>query len=144
MNRKDVLALWKKASACIADEITNNEEFAKKIGSIFEASSVAAVSSNNETSNSSARKGKRRKPAKVNPFFLLEQGVESLKEGLEDLDTEELKDIISENGMDSARLAMKWKDPNRLINHIIEATQRRSSRGEAFWNTGSEKSNHSK
>ena len=37
--------------------------------------------------------------------------------------------------MDTAKLAMKWKDRDRLENHIVEMTQQRASRGNAFWNT---------
>ncbi|MCH4239067.1 MAG: hypothetical protein LKF71_02200 [Oscillospiraceae bacterium] len=139
MDKKTVLALWKKISACIAEEITNNNEFASRMGLIFEESIIKLNFSKHETTNTKPKRGNRREPAKVNPFVLLEQGVEVLKTALEALDIEELKDVIAENGMDTAKLAMKWKDRNRLINHIIDTTQRRSSRGEAFWNSGSEK-----
>jgi hypothetical protein len=139
MDRKTILALWKKASVCIADEITNNDEFANRLGLIFEENLVKVKSSKMESANTKSKKGNRREPAKINPFILLEQGVEGLKTALEALNIEELKDVIAENGMDTAKLAMKWKDRNRLINHIIDTTQRRSSRGEAFWNTGKEK-----
>ena len=66
---------------------------------------------------------------------MYEQGDDKLAEALSLLNIEELKDVIAANGMDAAKLAMKWKDRSRLEKHIIEATQRRSSRGEAFWNT---------
>lgn len=125
MDTKTVLAHWKKLSTCIADEITNNEEFSKKIGSIFEGEGPSVVK---------PKRTNRRAPAKVNPFDLYEHGNEALKTALEALGIEELKDVIAANGMDTARLAMKWKDRDRLINHIIEMTQRRSSRGDAFWN----------
>ena len=49
MDRKNVLALWKKVSSCIADEITNNDEFANRMGLIFEANLVTTDSSDNET-----------------------------------------------------------------------------------------------
>lgn len=139
MDKKIILGLWKKVSACIADEITNNDEFANRLGLILEENLVKAKSSKAESVNTKSHKGNRRRPAKINPFILLEQGAEVLKRALEALDIEELKDVIAENGMDTAKLAMKWKDGNRLINHIIDTTQRRSSRGEAFWNIGAEK-----
>lgn len=126
MDTKTVLALWKKLSVCIADEIKNNEEFSKKIGDLFEGENSSVVKH---------KKSNRRATAKIDPFALYEQGNEALKTALEALDIEELKDVIAANGMDNARLAMKWKDRDRLINHIIDMTQRRSSRGDAFWNT---------
>ncbi|MGX8700520.1 hypothetical protein [Caproiciproducens sp.] len=139
MDKKTVLELWEKISACIAEEITNNDEFAKRMGLLFEENIIKANCSKYEAVNTKPKRGNRREPAKVNPFALLEQGAEVLKTALEALDIEELKDVIAENGMDTAKLAMKWKDRNRLINHIIDTTQRRSSQGEAFWNSGSEK-----
>lgn len=130
METKTVLALWKKLSSCIADEISNNEEFSKKIGALFEGESSSTVK---------RKKSNRRALAKIDPFALYEQGNETLKTALETLDIKELKDVIAANGMDTARLAMKWKNRDRLINHIIDMTQRRSSRGDAFWNTGKDK-----
>ncbi|HNX29459.1 MAG TPA: hypothetical protein PKN87_08645 [Syntrophomonadaceae bacterium] len=138
MEKKTVLALWKKVSACITDEISNNDEFAKRIGSIFEDNLVKGKSKA-KIDMTKPKRSNRREPSKVDPFILLEQGIDAFKGALELLDIEELKDVIAEHGMDSAKLAMKWKDRNRLINHIIDTTQRRSSRGEAFWNTTSEK-----
>lgn len=139
MDKKTILTLWKKASTCIAEEITNNDEFANRLGLILEENLVKVKPSKLDSANSKSQKGNRREPAKVNPFVLLEQGAEVLKAELEALNIEELKDVIAENGMDTAKLAMKWKDRNRLINHIIDTTQRRSTRGEAFWNIGTEK-----
>ncbi len=126
MDTKTVLKLWKKLSTCIADEILNNEEFSKRIGALFEGEN---------SSLEEPKKTNRRAPAKIDPFALFEQGIETLKTSLEVLDIEELKDVVAANGMDTARLAMKWKDRDRLINHIIDMTQRRSSRGDAFWNS---------
>jgi hypothetical protein len=130
VDTKAVLVLWKKLSSCIADEISNNEEFSKKIGALFEGDTSFEVR---------PKKSNRRAPAKIDPFVLYEQGNETLQTALETLEIEELKDVIAANGMDTARLAMKWKDRDRIINHIIEMTQRRSTRGEAFWNTGKDK-----
>ncbi len=131
MDTKTVLAHWKKLSSLIADEISSNEEFSKKISALFEGESSSIVK---------PKKSNRRAPAKVDPFAIYEQGNGTLKIALEALDIEELKDVIAANGMDTARLAMKWKDRERLINHIIDITQRRSSRGDAFWNTSKDKS----
>jgi hypothetical protein len=128
---KTVLVLWKKLSSCIADEISNNEEFSKKIGALFEGVSSSTVK---------PKKSNRRTPSKIDPFILYDQGSATLKTSLETLNIEELKDVIATNGMDTARLAMKWKDRDRIINHIIEMTQRRSSHGDAFWNNSKDNS----
>lgn len=140
MDKKTLLSLWKKASSCIADEIANNDEFANRLGLIFEENLVKVKPSKMESANTKLKKSNRRQPAKINPFILIEEGDEVLKTALEALNIEELKDVIAENGMDTAKLAMKWKDQNRLINHIIDTTQRRSSRGDAFWKTNNDDS----
>ncbi len=124
MDTKNVLSLWKKISSCIADEISNNEEFAVKMGELLTGNSAPSY----------PKRSNRRAPAKIDPFALYEQGESNLANALSLLSVDELKDVIATNGMDAAKLALKWKDRNRLENHIIEATQRRSSRGAAFWN----------
>jgi len=121
---KDTLAVWKKVSALITDEILNNSDFAQKMNEIlcYENSDVAPKRKN------------RRLPAKIDPFVLLERGEDILSGALAELSVDELKDVISANGMDTSKLAMKWKDRDRLEKHIIQATKRKSFRGEAFWN----------
>ena len=44
----------------------------------------------------------------------------------------ELKDIVADYGMDPSKLAMKWKDRDRVIKLIIDTSQRRASKGDAF------------
>jgi len=125
MAEKDTLTIWEKFSAVIADEISTNSDFAQKINNVL-GGDISAVSS---------KKKNRRSPAKIDPFQFLEQGEDKLAEALARLSIDELKDVISANGMDTAKLAMKWKNHDRLTKHIIEATKRKSSRGEAFWVT---------
>jgi len=124
LDTKNTITLWKKISACIIDEISINEDFANKLWALF----------SEEKSPVQAKKSNRRPPAKIDPFSLYEQGEDKLVKELSLLNIEELKDVIAANGMDTAKLAMKRKDRDRLEKHIIEATQRRLSRGEAFWN----------
>ena len=126
---KDVLAVWKKVSGVVADEISGNADFAKKI-----ADALGIGGDNNDTTTPPKRKN-RRSPAKLDPFALLEQGEEKLLSALKDLTIDELKDVISANGMDTSKLALKWKDHSRLEKHIIDATKRKSARGQAFWNS---------
>ncbi|MFG2683889.1 hypothetical protein ACGFYH_34245, partial [Streptomyces sp. NPDC048392] len=48
------------------------------------------------------------------------------------LTLEQLRDIIAEHGMDHDRLAMKWKDPQRVIDRIVERVESRTAKGAAF------------
>lgn len=129
MNKKDVLAKWKKVSALIADEISANEDFAQKMGDLLCGEAPAA------TPKPPAKKRNRRPPAKLDPYALLDSGEDSLAQGLASLSVDELKDVISEYGMDSSRLALRWKDRKRLESLILDATKRKASRGDAFWDS---------
>lgn len=59
-------------------------------------------------------------------------GEADLRRRLATIDEEALKDIIAEHSMDPARLAMKWKDPTRLIDLIVKVVVQRRRKGEAF------------
>lgn len=59
-------------------------------------------------------------------------GEADLRRRLATIDEEALKDIIAEHSMDPARLAMKWKDPARLIDLIVKVVVQRRRKGEAF------------
>lgn len=50
------------------------------------------------------------------------------------LSVEELKDIVAEHGMDSAKLAMRWKKPAKLIDLIVAKVDARARKGYAFPN----------
>jgi hypothetical protein len=75
----------------------------------------------------------RRAPAKLDPFKILADGSEpGLMARLADLSLEELRNIIAQFGMDPRRLVMKWKDAQRVREHIVATTAQRSRKGDAF------------
>ena len=60
------------------------------------------------------------------PFAVFaEGGSEGLRTRLDALDLEGLRDIVAEHGMDSDRLAMKWKARDRVIGRIIDRVRPR-------------------
>jgi phosphopentomutase len=79
----------------------------------------------------SKRKNKRALAA-FDPFEIFQESGEMLREKLNELNIEKLKDIIAEYGMDQSKLAMKWKSQDRLIEHIITTVEARSRKGDAF------------
>jgi hypothetical protein len=79
-----------------------------------------------------ARKGGRRTPAVLDPLGLARQGEDVLRKELSLLDLEQLKDVVAEYGMDPGKLVMKWKDPMRIIERIVELSLARSTKGDAF------------
>ena len=75
----------------------------------------------------------RRSPGMFDPFAVFaEGGSEELRTRLDALDLEGLRDIVAEHGMDSDRLAMKWKARDRVIGRIIERVEARAAKGSAF------------
>jgi len=75
----------------------------------------------------------RRTPAQLDPFKVLADGSEQdLKARLADLGLEDLRDIVAQFAMDPRRLVMKWKDAERVREHIVATTAQRSRKGDAF------------
>ena len=80
------------------------------------------------------RGNNRRDKAVLDPIKLTEEGDPNLRKKLERLTEKQLKDIIADYGMDPSKLAMKWKDRDRLIQLIMETSARRATKGDAFRN----------
>jgi hypothetical protein len=79
-----------------------------------------------------ARKRGRRTPAVLDPVGLARQGEEVVRKELSLLNLEQLKDVVAEYGMDPGKLVMKWKDPVRIVDRIVELSLARSTKGDAF------------
>ena len=62
-----------------------------------------------------------------------------MRQQLESLDLEQLRDVVAQYGMDRARLAMKWKDKDRLVGLIADTVAARATKGDAFRTSPSEK-----
>ena len=78
------------------------------------------------------RRGKRA-PGPFDPFVIFRDGGESgLRDKLETLDVEALKDIIAEHSMDYDRLAMRWRTPSKLRDRIVERVKALTTKGDAF------------
>lgn len=75
---------------------------------------------------------RRRHPGVLDPFETYAEGEEALRRRLEALDLEQLKDIVAEHGMDTSKLAMKWKSEDRLIELVVATVASRSRKGDAF------------
>jgi hypothetical protein len=79
------------------------------------------------------RRSHRRAPGVLDPFALFAEGGEGLlRERLHALDLEQMRDIVAEHGMDRDRLAMKWKDRDRVVGRIVETVEARATKGQAF------------
>lgn len=78
------------------------------------------------------QRASRRQPGRLDPMALYRESPDELMRQLKELTPDELKDIIAENGMDRTKLAMKWKDKERLVGLIVSAAQSRTQKGDAF------------
>ncbi|MET3946815.1 hypothetical protein ABIB49_001514 [Arthrobacter sp. UYCu512] len=123
-SRPELAARLSSLIAAIADEAARTPRFANSLQTALSPSSAELPK---------ARRTGRRAPGVVDPFGIYndtdEQG---LRERLSGLDLEQLRDIVAEHGMDHDRLAMKWKDHQRVINRIVEKVVSRTSKGSAF------------
>jgi hypothetical protein len=77
------------------------------------------------------RRNRRSAPA-VDPYVLFQQGEPTLRDALAKLDIEQIKDVISAFALDSTRLALKWKDRERLVELVVGGVRTRLEKGDAF------------
>lgn len=68
----------------------------------------------------------------LDPIEVSIEGEHTLRTRLGELTVEQLKDIIADYGMDPGKLAMKWKDADRLIDRIVEYSIARAKKGNVF------------
>ena len=136
MTRRTITKL-KRLFAEILDEANSNPEFVQRIAVLFETQSSPPPQ--RRTSKS------RRAPGVLDPYVVLtETGPAGLDAALKSLDVDQLKDIIAEHGMDPAKLAMKWRKSDRLVEHIMSFVASRDRKGDAFRMSTNERTEESR
>jgi len=105
-------------------EVERNDQLRAKLESLLGLSK--------ETPTPSANKSSRRQPGRLDPMTLHREQPGELSRRLNELNVEELKDIVAENGMDRTKLAMKWKAKDRLVKLIVSTVESRVQKGDAF------------
>lgn len=125
----------------VADEASRSGRFARALRSALAEQQPARRdqgpgdgSPRSSRRSPTGTRARNRRPAGVlDPFALYaDSGEGLLRERLAELDIELLRDIVAEHGMDTDRLAMKWKDPQRVIDRIVDRVSARSAKGSAF------------
>lgn len=125
----DVARALARLVEAVATEATRTTRFARALDRALSPPSPAA---HDRTADRRQRAGRRARGL-FDPFAVFaESGEEALRARLAALDLEQLRDIVAEHGMDHDRLAMKWKDPQRVLDRIVERVEARSSKGSAF------------
>lgn len=79
-----------------------------------------------------AKRGNRRAASLVDPLTAIQSGQQHLRNQLEPLTLEQLRDVLADYRMDPSKLAMKWKDRERVIDHIVATAVERGQKGDAF------------
>ncbi|MEV8082199.1 hypothetical protein [Pseudarthrobacter oxydans] len=123
-NRPELAVSLSSLITAIANEAARTPRFANSLQTSLSASLAELPR---------ARRTGRRAPGVIDPFAIyLDTDEKGLRACLADLDLEQLRDIVAEHGMDHDRLAMKWKDHQRVINRIVDKVISRTSKGSAF------------
>lgn len=126
----------------IADEADRNPAFHRKLE---QALNIVRAKDESLSSNRSARSShdvkrrtNRRPLAVLDPVQLARQGEDILRVALHKLDIEQLRDVVAEYGMDTGKLVIKWRTPDRIIDRIVEVARQRALKGSAFRDSPSE------
>jgi hypothetical protein len=120
-----------RLTQAVAVEAARTQRFARALSRAIEEPAPAQAS----TPDRSAlrKKSNRRNPGIKDPFAVFaERGEAGLREQLATMNIEQLRDIIAEHGMDRDRLAMKWKDAQRVADRIVDRVAARATKGSAF------------
>lgn len=108
-------------------EAKANPAFGYELARIFESAALDSKGAN------TGKAKNRRNAAVLDPILMLQtKGESALKEALDRLDTEQLKDIVSEQGLDPTKLVLKWRNPGKIVLFILDAAKRRTTKGNAF------------
>lgn len=120
----------------VADEADRNPAFRERIEQALGAFTPSAQA---KTTHKTAprteepkRPSNRRAPAVLDPVQLARQGEDVLRAALGKLDIEQLRDVVADYGMDTGKLVIKWRTPDRIIDRIVEVSRQRAHKGSAF------------
>lgn len=127
MNIRTTLA---RLADVIAKEAGRNPAFARSLEDVLGDKEPAGAS--RRSAKTSGRRAGRRAAAVLDPVAIAQQGEGELRTSLKTLELEKLLDIVAEYGMDPGKLVMKWKDPDRVIDRIVELSLARSTKGDVF------------
>lgn len=135
----DVRRALSALARVVADRAERDPEFGtqirKALGARAEIDSAAELKKKyavREKGILPQRPANRRAPAALDPVRLARQGELVLRAELGRLNLEQLRDIVAEYGMDTGKLVLKWRTPERVISRIVEVAIGRAQKGSAF------------
>jgi len=118
----------------IADEAERNPHFASQVEEALGNGEGRAhkVRSGSEPRQDAKRGAHRRAVPVLDPISLAREGEVPLRQQLGKLTLEQLLDVVAGYGMDTGKLVMKWKTPQRVVDRIVEVSLSRAQKGSAF------------
>ena len=108
----------------IVQEARSNQRFAHRLSD--------ALYPNGDGASEVPRSRHRRQPAVLDPFAVYDNSEQELRQSLEKLELDSLKDIVAAFGMDRSKLAMRWKIEGRLVDLIVDTVKTRAHKGDVF------------
>ena len=132
--------LLKQLLNLVLEEAQANEAFGKKLEALLLPQVPEAPKDKPGKGDTEEKSGakhsttsSRRDPAVLNPTTVfMQEGEEALHARLSSLSEKELKDIIAQYGMDTKKLAMKWKSLDKLKGLIVDVSRTRAAKGDVF------------
>ena len=112
----------------MADAADRDPELASRLSDIFGAAPAAPK----RPEPAPGRAKNRRPVAVLDPVAVVGDGEEALRRQLSTLSLDQLRDVVAEYGMDQGKLVMKWKEPARIMDRIVEIAVARTQKGHAF------------
>jgi hypothetical protein len=117
----------------ILDEVRQNPTFAERVTAVLGDAVGSRRGKTRERAEKSKsfegaaptrepKRGNRRASALVDPVREIEHGDHHLRDRLAALDLEQLRDVVAEYRMDPNKLVMKWKDRERVVDHILSTS----------------------
>lgn len=143
--RGDLAVVLNNLAAVVAEEASRNVEFRARLSEALvlglpqkaAAAGGGAPTPLGRASSGGAAKPQpkrgRREPGPWDPYTVYaEVGESGLRERLNALELEQLRDIVAEHGMNHDGKAMRWKTADRVVGRIVERVVDRTGKGDAF------------
>ena len=127
----DVAVALAQIVQAIADEAARTPRFAKALGEALTAGGGVVAPA--PPTPAAPRNTTARSKGVLDPFSVFAaSGGAGLRARLKTLNTEQLKDIVTEHSMNYDKAAMRWKTPPRLIDRIVERVRARATKGDVL------------
>lgn len=119
--------------AVIVNEAESNAGFRTRIAEALAAEPGSVLPARKMTPS---RSRNRRTKAVIDPYHEYAISEENLRAKLSPLTVDQLKDVVSEHALDASRVALKWKNTERLVDLIVTTVRARVEKGDVFRRSG--------